>query len=297
MKQLLALLIVGLVALPAAAQPVVDGTLDAAEYGAALAVQTVDTDFGDNESEWNAAYATIDGGKLFLMFTGNLQSNFNKLEVFVDSVAGGSNVLDSIGNDGAGALTGMTLDTAIAPEYHFIFRNGSFGGDKFDVDLATLNSGALGPGSLLIDGGAGTGADIFGGTLEGSASGIGGTSLAVGFDNSNVAGIGGGTGAADQAAALAVTTGLELSIDLADINYTGGPLRVMLLQNNDNHDFLSNQTLGGLPAGTGNLGSPASGQDFSSIPGDQFFTVIPEPTAIGLGLLAMVGLNATRRRR
>ncbi|MEM9351721.1 MAG: hypothetical protein AAGA92_01795 [Planctomycetota bacterium] len=297
MKRLLALLIVGLIALPAAAQPTVDGTLDAADYGTALAVQTVNTDFGDNESEWNAAYATIDSGKLFLMFTGNLQANFNKLELFVDSVAGGSNVLDSIGNDGAGALTGMTLDTAIAPEYHFILRRGA---SKFDVDLATLNSGAFGPGSLIIDGNnPGPGEDVFGGSDAGSTTGIAGTSLDLAYDGSNVAGIGAGTGAADQAAALAVTTGLELSIDLADIGNPTGPIRVMLLQNNDNHDFLSNQTLGGLPAGTGNLGSPASGQDFSGIPGDQFFTIfqVPEPTSIGLGLLSVLGLTATRRRR
>ncbi len=108
----------------------------------------------------------------------------------------------------------------------------------------------------------------------------------------------GGTGceAADQAAAIAVTTGLELSIDLADIGNPAGPIKIMVLQNNDNHDFLSNQTLGGLPVGTGNLGSPANTVDFSSIPGDQFF-VIPEPSWLVMAGAGLMGLVAMRRRR
>ncbi len=250
-----------LAALPAHAI-VVDGTRDAGYQ--LVATQTVTTGFGDNESEWNAAYADIWNGTLNLMFTGNLQSNFNKLEVFVDSVPGGSNVLDTIGNDGSGVMNGMTFDTGFQPDYHFIFRNGSFGGNKFDVDLATLNSGAL-PGGLILDGNSGgNGENIFGGTLEGSASNIGGTSLSVGFNNSNAAGIGAcltandsppNCPAADQAAALAVTTGLEIGIDLADIGNPAGPITVMLLQNSGDHKYLSNQSLGGLPVGTGNLGS------------------------------------------
>jgi hypothetical protein len=300
MNRICFFLVLGLLASPAVAAPSVDGTKDAA-YGSALSVQTVETDFGNNESEWNAGYATIDSGTLYLMLTGNLQDNFNKLELFLDTAAGGSNVLDTIGNDGSGVMNGMTLDSVFAPEYHFIFRNGA---SKFDVDLATLNSGAGGAGALIIDGnGGGNGENIFGGTLEGAASGIGGTSLAVGFDDSNVLGIdgcntpdGSGCEAADQAAALAVTTGLELSIDLADLGSPAGPIKVMLLQNNDNHDFLSNQTLGGLPVGTGNLGDPANTKDFSGIAGNQFF-VIPEPTSLAMAGAGLIGLAMAMRRR
>jgi len=300
MKRISCLLVLGLLVQSAQAAPVVDGTKDAA-YGNPRSVQTVNTEFGDNASEWNAAYATVDSGTLYLMLTGNLEGNFNKLELFLDTAAGGSNVLNTIGNDGSGVMNGMTLDAGFEPEYHFILRNGSFGGDKFDVDLATLNSGVGGAGALIIDGNGGGGTDIFGGTKEGSASAIGGTSLAVGFDNSNVAGIVGGTGAANQAAAKAVTTGLELSIDLADIGSPTGSstVRVMVLQNNDNHDFLSNQTLGGLPAGTGNLGSPAAGIDFTLFPTtDQFFIVsIPEPATFAMAGLAVAALALRRRRR
>ncbi len=287
----------------------IDGTRDAGYQR--YATQTVTTGFGDNENEWNAAYASIEGSILNMIFTGNLQPSFNKLEVFVDSVPGGSNVLETIGNDGSGAMNGMTFDIGFEPDYHFIFRNGNFGGDKFDVDFATLNSGALGPGSLIIDGnGGGGGENIFGGSLEGSASNIGGTSLSVGFNNSNTAGIVGcptpndsppNCPAADPVAAQAVTTGLEIGIELAEIGSPTGPIKVMLLQNNDNHSFLSNQSLGGMPAGTGNLGSSfytngnSALADFNQFDGNQFFTV-PEPAACLLLGLAACLVGVLRRR-
>lgn len=296
MKRILSFAIIGLMALPAMAQPTVDGTRAGDPYGAADKVQTVQTGFGDNASEWNAAYSTIDNDRLYLMFTGNLEGNFNKLELFIDSEAGGSNVLDTVGNDGSGVMNGMTFDGAFQPDYHFIFRRGNAGSDKFDVDLASLNSGASGVGAVIIDTGNG-GEDIFGGAQEGSASGIAGTSLAVAYDGSNVAGIGGSAGdPTDKAAALAVETGLELGIDLADIGSPAGPVKVMLLQNNDNHDFLSNQTLGGLPVGTGNLGSPAASIDFRQFAGDQFF-VTPEPVSIVLAVFGLASLGMARRRR
>jgi hypothetical protein len=78
-------------------------------------------------------------------------------------------------------------------------------------------------------------------------------------DNSNVAGVTGGMATADQAAAAAVTTGLELAIALVDLNYVGGPIRVMVGINNTGHDFWSNQFLGGLIPSKGNLGSDGNG--------------------------------------
>ena len=44
-------------------------------------------------SELDAAYARVSGGRLYLMLTGNHESNFNKLDVFIDSVVGGENTL------------------------------------------------------------------------------------------------------------------------------------------------------------------------------------------------------------
>ena len=254
---------------------VVDGVRDDALYSTPLAVQTVDTQFGDNSTEWNAGYAYVNGGKLYLMFTGNLQNNFNKLEIFIDSKSGGSSTFTSAGNDGAGVMNGMIFDNGFAPDYHLIARRGS---GKLDLDFANLTTPAFS--SYL---------DLLGGIDSGSGFTGTGTNtrpIRVGYDGSNFAGIIGGTGAADQVAA-AVTTGLELCIDLADLGNPTGPMKVMLLQCSDNHDFVSNQSLGGLPAGYGNLANPANTKNFTIYPGDQFFSVDPSPVHLLAGNTAI----------
>ncbi|MEY4102883.1 MAG: hypothetical protein RL461_85, partial [Planctomycetota bacterium] len=86
------------------AQIVVDGTLDAAVYGAELWAQDTATQFGNasdglvgqcNGSEVNNLHAVLDvqGGFLYLFIGGNLESNFNKFELFIDCAAGGQNTI------------------------------------------------------------------------------------------------------------------------------------------------------------------------------------------------------------
>lgn len=287
------------------AVPVVDGILDA-EYGAAVAVQGVQTGFGDNLSELNAAYATVSGGTLYLMVTGNLESNFNKLNIFIDSVAGGQNTIDGAmnpTNDGwAAKHNGMTFDAGFAPDFLFTARNGNFGGDRFDLDYAQIGGGA---GDFDSFG------DIFGGTLEGAATtGVGtlGFDFGVAFDNSNVAGVTGGTGTADEAAALAVMTGLELAVPLAALgNADPADIFISIMVNGSNHDFLSNQFLGSLLAPQGNLGGDGlgnftgdlSGIDLNNFDGDQFFGLriaTSEPGVLLLLGVGLVGLATIRRR-
>ncbi|MCC6493448.1 MAG: PEP-CTERM sorting domain-containing protein [Pirellulales bacterium] len=286
MKRVFGLLLLCFVASPVAAQITVDGTKDGA-YGGPLAVQTVETQFGDNFSELDAGYGRIDGGRLYLMLAGNIEANFNKLEIFIDSKAGGQSVFDSSGNDNAGNMDGLMFDVGFTADYHVIARRGDAGGPRFDLDFANLGAQSASSHLDFLVGGGDAGAGSTG-------TGVNASPIEVGYDGSNTAGVLGGTAAADQTAAAAVTTGLELSIALSDLGYAGGPIQVMVGQNNQNHDFWSNQFLGGIPP-QGNLGGPGA-KNFATIDGNQFFTVVPEPATAALVGLAGLALALFRRK-
>jgi len=250
---------------PAFAQPTVDGTIAGDTYGGAAAVQAVETGVA---SELDAAYCTSVGARFYLVLTGNLADDISKIEIFIDSKAGGENVLSGQpGNDGSAAMTGLTFDAGFMPDYHIIVRHGA---SSFDLDFAEL--GTVNYSSYT---------NVFGGTSVGSGltgTGLNSQPIGVGFDNSNVAGVANGTGAANQAAAIAVQTGVELSIDLADLGYAGGDIRVCAFVNNAAHNFASNQFLGPVPPPQVNLGGDGAGTftgvinfDLGNFAGDQFF--------------------------
>ncbi|MEO1495904.1 MAG: hypothetical protein AAFV43_02015 [Planctomycetota bacterium] len=136
----------------AGAAPTVDGSLggDNAFYGPALSVQNTNTQYGNatngdprfanGGSEINAVYSAVVGDRLHVLITGNLESNYNKLSVFIDSEPGGMNRIDG-GNapagvdpfccppdqDGAEALQeldGLRFDAGFAADHFFGFSNG-----------------------------------------------------------------------------------------------------------------------------------------------------------------------------
>ena len=293
-------LLVLFVCLPAWGQPVIDGVRDP-EYGAARAVQTVQTGFGDNLNELDAAYSSCDGSRLSLMLTGNIQDNFNRLDIFIDSRAGGQTIFDSAGNDNASAMDGLQFDAGFTADYHVIVRRGTaLANPTFDLDFADLAAQSA---SGYFDIMAGGGLDGTGST----GTGINASPILVGYDGSNVAGVTAGSGAANQAAAAAVTTGLELGIALSDLGYDGSqPIRVMVGQNNVDHNYWSNQFLAGLVPPQGNLGGDGSGGftgegaiDFTLFAGDQFFescgaavAVDAVPTVAPIGMIAIALLLA-----
>jgi hypothetical protein len=274
----------GVVSAANAQSIILDGAADKA-YGAPVIVQNTQTQFGDsnlgvvdfaNGSEIDAAYAKIDGGFLFLLVAGNLESNFNKLEVFIDAVKGGQNRLrgnnldvdfnglNRMGDDGSG--NGLTFDKGFAADFWVGITCGASPLAAF-MNRATLPTKGNGEGGYLGTGGAGlTGAVVD--FVDQNPSGAG---FGYGLDNSNIAGVGGGT---DIASGSGVTTGVEFKIPLSAIpGYSGGDLKICVFINGQGHDFLSNQVLGPIGGG-GNLGEPRN-VNFANIPGDQFFVVSP----------------------
>ena len=176
------------------ATPTIDGVLDASYTQ--IAVQTNQTAFGDNNdssldkangSELDALYAVVADGYLYVFVAGNLESNFNKFELFFDTESGGQNKLrgdnvdidfnglNRMGDDGSD--NGMRFDTGFDADYYFGCTNG---GDPTTIyaNFASLN---FGYGDYL--GSTFPGSD---GTLEGGSNGYG---IFCTIDNSNIEGV------------------------------------------------------------------------------------------------------------
>jgi hypothetical protein len=301
----------------AAEAQVIDGRADGS-YGPARAVQTVATGFGDatdggawgncNGSELDAGFGMIAGdaatGHLCLLLAGNLQSNFNKLTIFIDSMAGQGqpelrsdnvdldfNGLNRMGHcfDAGGARDplrpGLRFDSGFDADAVVLVALGGGSGESTPSTLYVMygqlptsgggSGGYVGSGSFNLASGVHTlGANAFG--------------LEVALDNSNVGGVTSNPGA--PGSGHGVTTGLEVRIPLGRLGWLGfAPIKVCAFINNSGNDYLSNQVLGPLPVGSTNLGGDGAGGylggacsavrvDFSVIPGQQYFTIDPRST-------------------
>ncbi len=258
-----------------------DGQLDPSA-GPVLAVQNTQTQFGNsnigsisfaNGSELNVAHGFVntDSGYLRLFIGGNLESNFNKFELFIDYKDGGQNKLrgdnpdvdfnglNRMGDDGSG--NGLTFDAGFEADLYLTLTCGNSPLATFANTSEVLTNGG-GSGGFIGSGSSGTSI----------LNGNNGTLIAL--DNSNTGGVDSGTGSASGAG---VTTGIEIAIPLSLLpGYADGDIKVTAFINGGGHDFVSNQVLGGIGGG-GNLGEPRF-VNFSAISGDQFF-VIPGPVA------------------
>ncbi|MHB8636513.1 MAG: PEP-CTERM sorting domain-containing protein [Fimbriimonadaceae bacterium] len=275
------------------AQPIVDGTKDAS-YGSAIAVQTINTGFGQadglggNGSELDAVYGMIQGGTLYLMMTGDLQGNNNHLDLFFDTGAAGQNVLTG-GTSDTNPFTGETLSAGFNAS-QFLSVNGSVGGNALYVDSSSFSGGAWADTYLGTQGFTGSG------TLSGGTNANG---VQVGLNDGNVGIQTGSTGSAltsaQVTAALGVTTGVEFGIPLAQLGNPGGAIKVIAEINGNGDNYLSNQFLTGLTVGTGNLANPKL-VNLTQY-GNPYFTITPAPEPASMVGLALGAVALIRRRR
>jgi len=272
--------------------PTVDGTLDSS-YGSSLANQQNVTSFGQSTtgsaynssagSQLDAAYGLISGGTLYIMLTGNLQTNGNHLDIWLDTGAAGQNTLSGTTGAANSHWEGATLSNGFNASQFFTV-NGN--GTSFYVNQDTLSGSAWVDSYLGSNGYGGTG----GGTLSGGANP--GNILAA-IDDSN-------SGASIN---LADTTGMEMAIPLADLGNPTGPIKIIADINGGQDDYLSNQFLGSLTSGMGSLGDDGAGNYTNgslaainlSNYGNPMFIVNPQavpapmPIAVlGLGVLALI---------
>lgn len=244
----------------------VDGTRDAG-YGSDLAVQSCGTGFGAGASGSSLAnaYAVNDGTNLYLFIAGNLETNWNKLAIYLDTKSGGQNKLSNTGGADFGFLAKMNdleFDTGFEADSLINVR---WGGTALYADLDTFGTSGVAP--------TPTTTAIAGGSVSGSGNAktatisLSGAALVI--DNSAT----GGPTASNAGGSSGVTTGVEIKIPLSALGSPAGAIKVCALISNSGGDYLSNQVLAGLPSGTGNLGNVKTDWNMKNYSGNQFFTV------------------------
>src|ERR1019366_2176751 len=128
-----------------------NGTVNNAFYGSPLAIQTINTQFGNaaggndsaGGSELDAAYGMISGGNLYLFLAGNVENNGNHLNVFIAGGAAGQNTLNTSG----GSLATMN-GSVFSPGFNatFAFDDNDFSGTLYseEYNLVANTGGYVG---------------------------------------------------------------------------------------------------------------------------------------------------------
>lgn len=264
----------------------VDGVLDGA-YGGPLSLQVTQTSLGESPplftgSELDAAHAFIVDDTLWLFVAGNFNRFFseplvfpNQLQIYIDSKSGGQNPLSNTNTSTGYYLTlqdmaGLEFDPEFVPDFWFGGSREATLTMPFFIHYSELPSSGGGSGYFV--GRAGFGGP---GTLSDDGSNPYG--ILASLDVSNTGGV---TAGCEASSGSGVTTGVEYAIPLAAIGNPAGPIRICaLLAYKSGGGVVSNQILGPVPPGTCSLG-PASGVNFGSIAGMQYFVVDPTTPAV-----------------
>jgi hypothetical protein len=286
----------------------IDGSVETNHYGCApLVAQTIGVaSFGDNidtnvdtanGSELDGGFGVIENGVLYLVLSGNLASDFTKLEIFFETGPGGQNTLTNVnpdvdfnglnrmGPNGNGAYTnspspGLTFDADFAPNY---WIGVTCGGAPFSVfaNYAQLWPGGGGSNGFYLGSTVGsTNGTLFGGTNP--------FGIQAAINNANIAGVVADGCFDDPSLFLqeSVRTGIELGIPLAAIGSPTGAVKICAFVNGQGHDFVENQVLGPIWDGTGLFCQPTLGEpslvNFSALPGQHYFVVGPEMRVTGI---------------
>jgi hypothetical protein len=276
----------------------VDGLAEA-EYGAGLGFQNVATAFGNstagqidtaNGSELDVGYGVVISNTLYLVLAGNLENNYNKLEVFLDCRDGGQNKLrgdnPNVDGDGLnrmgtspGGSDGLTFDTGFDADF-WIGVTGGGAPYTLYANYAELLTGTGNTNGYFL-GAASAGAP---GTLGGGNNPYG---IQATINNSNTGGVSGAYSSGGfpvdyyVSSGAGVASGVEIAIPLAAIGNPTGIIKVCAFINAPSHDYVANQALNGLlvsyccprpPPSVGNPGEPRN-VNFNNYGTRQWFEV------------------------
>ena len=231
----------------------VDGTKDA-DYGTPLSVQTVTSGWGGNNTLASLS-AVQQGSFLYVFLAGRPQGN--AFILFIDSKPGGitfvpNNLISGggeewcINNFGSSTSAGMTFESGFQPDYAIrIFGDGG--------------------------GGSGAWAAVYPLTAGASRSYIGNSGDTAGASGSPVNLL--RSAWQDVTGAYAdASQGSEIKFNMAQLGIPSGSnqtVKLMAILTNGGSDYTSNQVLGSLPDGSGDLAGGLKTTDFGAVSGTQ----------------------------